>query len=72
MNESASTAKLIVQVRDRESFDLLVTTDDLEVVSATMHALVGRLGLKASVKSSPPSLRVVKPAHVPPDEPGGH
>jgi hypothetical protein len=42
MNESS----LIIQIRDRASLDLLVTTDDRAIVNATLHAVERRLGAK--------------------------
>ena len=54
-------ATLIVQVRDRASLDLVVTTDDLTVVTAVVNAIQARLGLKT--KATP--LRVVGPPEAP-------
>jgi hypothetical protein len=42
---STATARLIIQVRDRESLDLLITKDDLAVVTAAVRALQVRLGV---------------------------
>jgi hypothetical protein len=56
----SAPATLILQVRDRETLDLLVTTDDLVVVNATVRALEARLGVKTKTP-----LRVVKPVEAP-------
>jgi hypothetical protein len=53
MNESS----LIIQIRDRASLDLLVTTDDRAIVDATLHAVERRLGAK--IQTVP--LRILRP-----------
>jgi hypothetical protein len=59
-------ATLIVQVRDRASLDLVVTTDDLTVVTAVVNAIQARLGLHTKAP-----LRVVRKPPEAPDGAGG-